>query len=74
MAPCLSEAPRIRVVLAVEKGGVAQRRCLAFPRHFGVGMTGAVRWTDGYLRTGRTAPTPRGGDGAQDGSRRTPMC
>lgn len=34
----------------------------AAARHFGVSIASAVRWMDVYLRTGRTAPRPRGGD------------
>ena len=34
----------------------------AAARHFGVSIASAVRWMDEYLRTGRTAPKPRGGD------------
>ena len=32
------------------------------PRRHGVSIASAVRWMDEYLRTGRTAPKPRGGD------------
>ena len=31
-------------------------------RRFAVSIASAVRWMDEYLRTGRTAPKPRGGD------------
>jgi hypothetical protein len=31
-------------------------------RRFGVSIASAVRWMEEYLRTGRTAPKPRGGD------------
>ena len=34
----------------------------AAARRFGVSIASAVRWVDEYLRTGRTAPKPRGGD------------
>ena len=34
----------------------------AAARRFGVSIASAVRWMDAYLRTGRTAPRPRGGD------------
>ena len=34
----------------------------AAARRFGVSIASAVRWMDGYLRTGRTAAKPRGGD------------
>jgi transposase len=34
----------------------------AAARRFGVSIASAVRWMDEYLRTGRSAPKPRGGD------------
>lgn len=58
MAQYLSEDLRIRVIRAVE-GGMSRN---AAARHFGVSIASAVRWMDDYLRTGRTAPKPRGGD------------
>lgn len=58
MAQYLSEDLRIRVIRAVENG--MSRNAAA--RHFGVSIASAVRWMDDYLRTGRTAPKPRGGD------------
>ncbi len=58
MAQYLSEDLRIRVIRAVESG--VSRNAAA--RHFGVSIASAVRWMDEYLRTGRTAPKPRGGD------------
>lgn len=58
MAQYLSADLRIRVVGAVEAG--MSRTAAA--RRFGVGIASAVRWMDAYLRTGRTAPKPRGGD------------
>jgi len=58
MAQYLSEDLRIRVIRAVE-GGMSRN---AAARHFGVSIASAVRWMDTYLRTGRTAPKPRGGD------------
>jgi len=58
MAQYLSEDLRIRVVRAVE-GGMSRN---AAARHFGVSIASAVRWMEVYLRTGRTAPKPRGGD------------
>ena len=58
MAQYLSEDLRIRVIRAVE-GGMSRN---AAARHFGVSIASAVRWMDEYLRTGRTAPLPRGGD------------
>ena len=58
MAQYLSEDLRIRVIRAVE-GGMSRN---AAARHFGVSIASAVRWMDEYLRTGRTAPKPRGGD------------
>lgn len=58
MAQYLSEDLRIRVVRAVE-GGMSRN---AAARRFGVSIASAVRWMDEYLRTGRTAPKPRGGD------------
>ena len=58
MAPYLSEDLRIRVIRAVE-GGMSRNGAA---RHFGVSIASAVRWMDEYLRTGRTAPKPRGGD------------
>tara|TARA_B100000745_G_C20097929_1_gene375462 strand:+ start:164 stop:550 length:387 start_codon:yes stop_codon:yes gene_type:complete len=57
MAQYLSEDLRIRVIRAVE-GGMSRN---AAARHFGVSIASAVRWMDEYLRTGRTAPRPRGG-------------
>ena len=58
MADYLSEDLRIRVIRAVE-GGMSRN---AAARRFGVSIASAVRWMDEYLRTGRTAPKPRGGD------------
>jgi transposase len=58
MAQYLSEDLRVRVVRAVE-GGMSRN---AAARRFGVSIASAVRWMDEYLRTGRTAPKPRGGD------------
>lgn len=58
MAQYLSEDLRIRVIRAVE-GGMSRN---AAARRFGVSIASAVRWMDAYLRTGRTAPRPRGGD------------
>jgi transposase len=58
MAQYLSEDLRIRVIRAVE-GGMSRN---AAARRFGVSIASAVRWMDEYLRTGRTAPKPRGGD------------
>lgn len=58
MAQYLSEDLRIRVIRAVE-GGISRN---AAARQFGVSIASAVRWMDVYLRTGRTAPRPRGGD------------
>ena len=58
MAQYLSEDLRLRVIRAVESG--LSRHAAA--RRFGVSVSSAVRWMDEYLRTGRTAPKPRGGD------------
>ncbi len=58
MARYLSEDLRIRVIRSVE-GGLSRN---AAARRFGVSIASAVRWMDEYLRTGRTAPKPRGGD------------
>lgn len=58
MVQYLSEDLRIRVIQAIE-GGMSRN---AAARHFGVSIASAVRWMDEYLRTGRTAPKPRGGD------------
>ena len=58
MAQYLSEDLRIRVIRAVE-GGMSRN---AAARRFGISIASAVRWMDEYLRTGRTAPKPRGGD------------
>lgn len=58
MAQFLSEDLRIRVIRAVE-GGMSRN---AAARRFGVSIASAVRWMAEYLRTGRTAPKPRGGD------------
>ena len=58
MAQYLSADLRIRVIRAVE-GGMSRN---AAARRFGVSVASAVRWMDAYLRTGRTAPKPRGGD------------
>lgn len=58
MAQYLSEDLRVRVIRAVE-GGMSRNGAA---RHFGVSIASAVRWMDEYLRTGRTAPKPRGGD------------
>ena len=58
MAQNLSADLRIRVIGAVEAG--MSRNAAA--RRFGVSIASAVRWMDEYLRTGRSAPKPRGGD------------
>ena len=58
MAQYLSEDLRIRLIRAVE-GGLSRN---AAARRFGVSIASAVRWMDEYLRTGRSAPKPRGGD------------
>lgn len=58
MAQYLSEDLRIRVINAVE-GGLSRN---AAAGRFGVSVASAVRWMDEYLRTGRTAPKPRGGN------------
>jgi transposase len=58
MAQYLSADLRIRVIRAVE-GGMSRN---AAARRFGVSIASAVRWMDVYLRTGRSAPRPRGGD------------
>ena len=58
MAQYLSEDLRVRVIRAVE-GGMSRN---AAARRFGVSIASAVRWMDAYLRAGRTAPKPRGGD------------
>ena len=58
MAGYLSEDLRIRVIRAVE-GGMSRHAAAA---RFGVSIASAVRWVAEYLRTGRTAPKPRGGD------------
>src|SRR5207342_1055607 len=58
MAQYLSADLRVRVIGAVEAG--MSRNAAA--RRFGVSIASAVRWMDEYLRTGRTAPKPRGGD------------
>ncbi len=58
MAQYLSEDLRIRVIGAIE-GGMSRN---GVARRFGVSIASAVRWMEEYLRTGRTAPKPRGGD------------
>lgn len=58
MAQYRSEDLRIRVIRAIE-GGMSRN---AAARHFDVSIASAVRWMAAYLRTGRTAPNPRGGD------------
>lgn len=58
MAQYLSEDLRVRVIQAV-RGGMSRN---AAARRFGVSIASAVRWMAEYLRTGRTAPKPRGGD------------
>ncbi len=58
MAQYLSEDLRLRVIRSVEEGMSRNQAA----RHFGVSIASAVRWMDEYLRTGRTAPKPRGGD------------
>ena len=58
MAQYLSADLRIRVIRAVE-GGMSRN---AAAQRFGVSIASAVRWMAEYLRTGRTAPKPRGGD------------
>lgn len=58
MAKYLSEDLRIRVIRAVESG--MSRNAAA--RRFGVSIASAVRWMAAYLRSGQTAPKPRGGD------------
>ena len=58
MAQYLSADLRVRVIGAVEAG--MSRNAAA--QRFGVSIASAVRWVAEYLRTGRTAPKPRGGD------------
>jgi transposase len=58
MAQYLSADLRMRVIRAVE-GGMSRN---AAARRFGVSVASAVRWMDDYVRTGRSAPKPRGGD------------
>ena len=58
MAQYLSEDLPIGVIGAIE-GGMSRNGAA---RRFGVSIASAVRWMDEYLRTGRTAPKPRGGD------------
>ena len=58
MAQYLSADLRVRVIRAVE-GGMSRN---AAARRFGVSIASAVRWMDVYLRTGGSAPRPRGGD------------
>ena len=58
MAQYLSADLGLRVIGAVEAG--MSRNAAA--RRFGVSIASAVRWMDGSLRTGRSAPKPRGGD------------
>ena len=58
MAKYLSEDLRIRVIRAVE-GGMSRN---AAARRFGISIASAVRWMAAYLRSGQTAPKPRGGD------------
>ena len=58
MAQYLSEDLRIRVIRAIE-GGMSRS---AAARRSGVSIASAVRWMNDCLRTGRTAPKPRGGD------------
>ncbi len=48
----------LRVIGAIE-GGMSRNGAA---RRFGVSIASAVRWMDEYLRCGRTAPKPRGGD------------
>ena len=55
MAQYLSADLRIGAVEAGMSRNAAARR-------FGVSIASAVRWMDEYLRTGRSAPKPRGGD------------
>lgn len=58
MAQYLPEDLRVRVIRAVE-GGMSRN---AAARRFGVSIASAVRWMAEYLRSGRPAPKPRGGD------------
>ncbi len=58
MAQYLSEDLRIRVIGAIE-GGMSRN---GVARRFAVSIASAARWMDEYLRTGRTAPKPHGGD------------
>jgi transposase len=58
MAKYLSEDLRLRVIRAVD-GGMSRN---AAARRFGVSVASAVRWMAAYLKTGQTAPKPRGGD------------
>lgn len=58
MAQYLSADLRIRVIRAVE-GGMSRN---AAARRFGVSIASAVRWMDEYVRSGRSAAKPRGGD------------
>ena len=66
MAQYLSADLRIRVIGAVEAG--MSRNAAA--RRFWCCIASVVRWMDEYLRTGRSAPKPRGPDRARVGSRR----
>ena len=58
MAQYPSEDLRIRGIRAIE-GGMSRS---AAARRSGVSIASAVRWINDCLRTGRTAPKPRGGD------------
>jgi transposase len=58
MGYCLSDDLRIRVVSEVEKG--CSRRAAA--ARFGVSVSSAIRWVQGFRQTGSAEAKPQGGD------------
>lgn len=58
MGRYLSEDLRVRVIRSVE-GGLSRR---AAAERFGVSVSSAIRWMSYYLREGRSAAKPQGGD------------
>jgi len=69
MGYCLSDDLRIRVVSEVEKG--CSRRAAA--ARFGVSVSSAIRWVQGFRQTGSAEAKPQGGD-RRSKADRGPSC
>ena len=59
MARALSDDLRRRVVVAVVEDGLSRRGAA---KHYGVAPSTAIKWVDGFLRTGSWRPGRQGGD------------